>query len=317
MTCRPPSAAEQVRFLTDIQRLLEEGSFTATYKYALLVALADLSVEKGDDSGQPLELALDDIAEKFIRCYWRQAVPYPSANGNPQRLLLKQNTGKQAAILRQIAEARSESAGSLARATSQSRDWARLRRGVRTVVRSMPLWKLQTIAGEQQAFLYEQSTSPASITLKPGVTYCFRAFHGLVINLVQGAWVRWIQNEVGNQALLGQSADLAEFLFGSEGNRLDAYKPVLREEQGGRCFYCRNALGATGRTLTTSSRGYATRPLSATTSSLPTPRVTTARKIYWQPNRTCHAGRSAIVSMARQWHGRSADAAWTTTSNRV
>ncbi len=76
-------------------------------------------------------------------------------------------------------------------------------RDVRAVVRTMPLWKLQTIAGERQAFLYEQDGSRSSITLKPGVAYCFRAFHGLVVNLVQGAWIRWVQNKGGNQALLG------------------------------------------------------------------------------------------------------------------
>jgi hypothetical protein len=52
-----PTAEEQVRFLLNIQRLLGEGLFTATYKYALLMALADWSVELGDDSGEALELS--------------------------------------------------------------------------------------------------------------------------------------------------------------------------------------------------------------------------------------------------------------------
>jgi hypothetical protein len=43
---------EQIRFLLNLQRLLTDGQFTATYKYALLMALADLSVEHGDDSGR-------------------------------------------------------------------------------------------------------------------------------------------------------------------------------------------------------------------------------------------------------------------------
>ena len=41
----PPTADEQVAFLANLQRLLAEGSFVATYKHALLLALADLSVE--------------------------------------------------------------------------------------------------------------------------------------------------------------------------------------------------------------------------------------------------------------------------------
>jgi hypothetical protein len=52
-----PTAEEQVGFLLKVERLLGEGVFTATYKYALPWALADLSVELGDDSGEALELS--------------------------------------------------------------------------------------------------------------------------------------------------------------------------------------------------------------------------------------------------------------------
>jgi hypothetical protein len=69
-------AEYQIKFLQNVQRILEEGLFTASYKYALLIALADLAVEKGDDSGSELPISLDEIAEKFIRYYWRQARPY-------------------------------------------------------------------------------------------------------------------------------------------------------------------------------------------------------------------------------------------------
>jgi len=51
-----PSPQDQVHFLLNIQRLLMEDQFTATYKYALLLALADLSVEVGDDTGNELTL---------------------------------------------------------------------------------------------------------------------------------------------------------------------------------------------------------------------------------------------------------------------
>ena len=52
----PPTAEEQLRFLTNLQRLLAEGQFVATYKYALLLALADIAVESGDNSGDSLKL---------------------------------------------------------------------------------------------------------------------------------------------------------------------------------------------------------------------------------------------------------------------
>src|SRR6516164_4215538 len=90
-----PTSDEQIRFLVNLQRLLDEGLFVASYKFALLLSLADLSIEKGDDSGSPLTLTTDAIAEKFIQYYWRQAVPYPAAHNTS---VLKQNTGKQAAV---------------------------------------------------------------------------------------------------------------------------------------------------------------------------------------------------------------------------
>ena len=72
---QPPSADEQLTFLTNFQRLLAEGQFVATYKYALLLALADLAVEDGNDTAE-MPIQTRRIAEKFIELYWRQAVPY-------------------------------------------------------------------------------------------------------------------------------------------------------------------------------------------------------------------------------------------------
>jgi len=40
----PAPEVEQLVFLTRIQRILGEGLFVASYKYALLLALAELSV---------------------------------------------------------------------------------------------------------------------------------------------------------------------------------------------------------------------------------------------------------------------------------
>jgi hypothetical protein len=40
------SQIAQLEFLTKLQRILNEGLFVASYKYALLLALAELSVEK-------------------------------------------------------------------------------------------------------------------------------------------------------------------------------------------------------------------------------------------------------------------------------
>jgi len=99
---QPPAPSEQIRFLTNVQRLLAEGLFTATYKYGLIAALADLSVELGDDSGDPLPLSTFAIAEKFVEYYWRHAIPYTAANGER---VLRQNTGQPAKIVSLVEEA--------------------------------------------------------------------------------------------------------------------------------------------------------------------------------------------------------------------
>ena len=64
----PVSAEQQIAFLTNLQRLLSEGSFVATYKYALLLALADLSVEHGNDDDSGLIISTTQIAQKVRSC---------------------------------------------------------------------------------------------------------------------------------------------------------------------------------------------------------------------------------------------------------
>jgi hypothetical protein len=41
------------RSTSQVPQILEEGQFVATYKFALLPALIDIAVERGDESGAP------------------------------------------------------------------------------------------------------------------------------------------------------------------------------------------------------------------------------------------------------------------------
>jgi len=109
-----PSDREQLQFLKNIQRLLDEGSFVASYKFALLHALADLALLKGEDTGAPLELTTHQIATQFITLYWQQVRPFHGPRSNPG-VVLKQNTGRQAGVINQIEAAHRRSAGSLYR----------------------------------------------------------------------------------------------------------------------------------------------------------------------------------------------------------
>ena len=77
----PPSPEEQLVFLSKLQRLFAEGDFAATYKFALLIALADLAIELGNDDGEPLALTSIGIAAKFVELY-RASVAASTITGN-------------------------------------------------------------------------------------------------------------------------------------------------------------------------------------------------------------------------------------------
>lgn len=243
MNVVPPSPEEQIDFLRRFQRLLMEGQFTASYKFALLLAIADLCVLKGDDSGTTLELQVSDIAEKFIELYWQQCRPFQSESHSTGNIL-QQNTGGQAAVIKKIVAAQNDFGGSLSRLKLTAPDlWRSLTRSVKRVVIEMPLWKLQTVGAERLDFLYENlDTSTRSITLKRGVAFCFRAYYGMLKDLIHGAWVRFVQKLNADQ--LGSISDLSTFLFDHERSSLEPYRKILEDVQKRQCFYCHKRLRA-------------------------------------------------------------------------
>src|SRR5437660_1027249 len=81
-----------------------------------------------------------------------------------------------------------------------------------------------------------------SITLKIGVGFCFRRHYPLVVDLVKGAWAQYVRRF--NAGRLAEKTDLHEFLFGSDRANLDVVRPIVREFQSGRCFYCRKPLNS-------------------------------------------------------------------------
>jgi 5-methylcytosine-specific restriction endonuclease McrA len=239
MTWPTPTPEEQVLFPRNVQRLLAEGLFVASYKFALIRALVDLAVLKGEDTGAPLDLDTKDIAVKFIELYWRQSRPFQVGGDTSDTavLVLQQNTGKQAAIILMIVDSQQQCGASLFRLQQLASDrWSELVSDVDDVVRTMPLWKLQTVGEERLDFLDENLDRGTRITLKPGVAYCLRAFYELLRDLIEGAWVRFVQKE--NASKLGSVTDLETFLFGEERASLDAYRPILMDVQKGVCLYC-------------------------------------------------------------------------------
>ena len=66
-----------VAFAERVIALLDEGTFTATYKFALLLALLDVCLERTDASGRPpTTVSTRDLARRVIELYWPQTNEY-------------------------------------------------------------------------------------------------------------------------------------------------------------------------------------------------------------------------------------------------
>lgn len=223
---------DKVQFLRQFQELLAEGGFVATYKFALLQALADLSVEGDPKPDGSLRVPVEGIAEKFIEYYWNQARPFRDS-------VLRQNTKGQAEVVTLVREHRNRVGGRLARLQGGGRDWQQLKRRVANVVVKMPLWRLQRIGNTDNEFLYRRSEyRDRTIRLLPGVPLAFRAFHPLLTGLIRGAWLNQIHRIRANREVLGPRAELEEFLFGIDRASLEQYRELLRDHQESECFYC-------------------------------------------------------------------------------
>jgi len=236
-----PDPEEQLQFLFKVQRLLSDGLFTASYKFALLLALADLAVERGSDEAEDLSLDTLDLAEKFVALYWRQVLPWVprGADGRPSRRLA-QSTGSAAVILNSIADAHDRYEGSLTRLRHDRADWNRLLAAVGRTIAIMPLWKLQTVGGQKLDFIYPNLGRGRKFQMRGEAVYCFRRFRDIVGDLTQTAWVNFVNGLARNRTVLGESADLRQFLFGSDRVLLVPFRRFLLEFQDGRCFYCDN-----------------------------------------------------------------------------
>ncbi len=237
----------QLDFLNNIQKLLSEGAVNTTYKYALLLAMADLAVEKGSDSFSEQIISLDDIVEKVISLYWGQTLPYDfyRPSGSTDELsasnrILKQRAqnDEEAKIISVILHARKIESHSLTNLMKGKGSLKRLKNDVKTTIKRYPLKLLQE--GFETPFLYNPIiNSGGVIKLFAGVSFCLRKFYPLIYDLIRSRWVRAVRG--WNEDILGPSSDLERFLFGRQRANLNAVRDILVELQGSKCFFCRKS----------------------------------------------------------------------------
>jgi hypothetical protein len=233
-----PSAEEQLDFLTKIQRLFNESDFSSTYKYALLVSLADLAIVFGKDDCSELELTNRQIAERFIELYWQQSSPYKTSRSSQSGILF-QNNGSQASIVKAIHDSRQKNDCKTTNSAKHSKKYKVLVTAVASTVAKQPINFLQNVGGSALPFLYERNTN--SITLKKGVAFSLRRFQPLVQQLARSRWTEFIKRNPKNISILGEKDDLSNFLFETSRKTLVQICKGLKEIYGNKCFYCHKA----------------------------------------------------------------------------
>lgn len=240
------SAEQQLDFIAYLQRIIVEGDFVATYKFALLHAIADICIERPVqilDEGASRQISIDELAIKFVELYWRHSLPYSASGSTPQ--LLRQSSGRQAGVLSQLASLRELGVSSVTELRRHS-DWGLLLTKVRRIIIDGPLWRLQMLGGETVCHLYPHDKGSDYIRLSPGTLFCMRRFYDLVVSFVRNNWLQKIREFKGNRELIGQEAGLEDFLFGTNRRALGKIGKVLEEIQAGACFYCGKAINVGG-----------------------------------------------------------------------
>jgi hypothetical protein len=238
-----------------IVAILETGRRTATYKFALLMALVDFCVEHLPSEDAELVVPIDELSARVIALYWRQVQPLAGVGE------LKQSTQPRARILNAVSALRTAAHG----ARTDSLDLARervpaaYREAVREVTLTLvrqPLPRLQHVPGRSAGdrFLYDDSWMGEGVTqrridrhggvvtLHAGVGANLARLSGLLRPTLE---VLWVEDVVRlNAGLRDERYDVAAHLFGQERVGLGKVREAYFDAFGARCFYCESGLGA-------------------------------------------------------------------------
>jgi hypothetical protein len=244
-----------ISFAEKVLELLEEGRYTATYKYAVLLALIDLCLELTEASGAPPQMVTTrQLADKIVEIYWPHTLPFA---GHSAAAVLKQNTTGQAEIVSAIRQFRERHAPDASVPRWESRHAApqayeRLVRRVEWKLIEMPLPRLQTMGRSQRPFIYdiywdhrieqrevapylagEPSMFDNRVMLKPGIGEYLLQLSGLLRPLIQRRWAAMVA-----QLNRLEDSQLEVFLFGADRTPTAKVRAGLWEIQDRRCFYC-------------------------------------------------------------------------------
>jgi hypothetical protein len=232
----------QIDFISYMQRLLQEGDFSSTYKFALLHALADICIEKQVIGNEKVIISFDEIVDKLIVLYWQHAKPFHmELEQELEGGVLLQNAGKQAKIIADITLLQNSGVRNLDHAKSLP-IWPKIYRNTLKALKDGPIWRLQILSNQEECYLYPHNTGKNHIQLNPGIANCFRQFHDLVVQFARQGWIEKVSKIPKNQTIVGKAGELTDFLFGSSRNSLKSAANLLKELQSDNCFYCKKPL---------------------------------------------------------------------------
>ncbi len=246
---------DAIRFGERVLALLDSGSFTATYKYAVLLALLDLCLEHAGRTGEPpSSLTTVQLAEKIIELYWPQTAPFALAS---EPVVLRQNTSGQAEIVSHILEFRRHhapdpSCGLHRAVLAAPAAYRRLAAHVEWKLIEMPLPRLQQLGRDYDPFIYligwdsritqRDARSPEfdnRILLLETAGENLVRLAPLIRPLAHREWTAMVAR-INREVV--QESHLEDFLFGTERGVVSRLAPPLRELQADRCFYCEEPL---------------------------------------------------------------------------
>lgn len=257
---------DAIAFAERALTLVDQGRFTATYKYAVLLGLMDLVLEQSSKAGRPPSMVTTrQLAEKIIEIYWPHTNPFIVSKNNNRVLLQNQGKdGSQAEIINLITKFRSnktigEWAPYFSTKFSDASGFKKLVDKVEWKLIEMPLPKLQRIGSHMREFIYtinwndeiaykevasyqkgEESDFDNRIILRPHVGEYLVRLNSLLRPLIQREWSAKVA-----QLNALEEAKLQSFLFDTVRAGAAALCEDLAELQNGRCFYCNEKLGST------------------------------------------------------------------------
>ncbi len=254
-----PEALSAIGFAERVLTLLDEGAYNTTYKFAVLLGLMDLVIEKSNKDGSLADMVTTrQLAEKVIEIYWNHVSVYTGINAEPL-----QGKSGQAEIVSKIKEFRASNSYSTLFKLKNTGGYKTLLNHVEKKLVEMPLPRAQYFGKQEIRFIYDISwskSSPVSLSevtshqkdlessfdnrvhLLPHVADYLVNLNGLLRPLIQRTWAM----EVAKINKLEESR-LEKFLFGAERAGAAKLAPDLRQFQNNKCFYCGKSFGAAGK----------------------------------------------------------------------